>query len=229
MKGIIYYFLLFIIISFFSYLFAVFSTRIINKKWVNKGFLMGPIMPMYGFISLIIIYLLKGYYNDVIVVIVFSIIIGLIIKYITSILLEKLFSQKFWNYDIKYNLNGRINPFDALIFGTFGIFVIYLIEPFIIYLFQFINLNYLKWASLIILILLITDIILSYLEARRICRISSHLEVILNEYTKSRNIKLNKIKLRLYKAYPYLLNNQRLYQRLEKLKKDFLHFKKLVK
>ena len=103
MKGIIYYFLLFIIISFFSYLFAVFSTRIINKKWVNKGFLMGPIMPMYGFISLIIIYLLKGYYNDVIVVIVFSIIIGLIIKYITSIILEKLFSQKFWDYDIKYN------------------------------------------------------------------------------------------------------------------------------
>ena len=47
------------------------------------------------------------------------------------------------------------------------------------------------------------------------------MELILNEYVKNKNIKLNKIKMRLIYAYPYLINNDRVVKRLYKLKKDF--------
>lgn len=228
MEGIIYYFLWFIIFSFLGYLFEVLMTYLLNKKVINKGFLVGPIIPMYGIFSLIVVYLLKGYYNDVLVVMVFGGIIGLIIKYLVSHLFEKIFYHKFWNYKIKYNIEGRICFIDAAIFMIMSTLIIYILEPLLTY-FHLGSNRIIIIISLAIFILFTIDVIWSYFEARRICNIASHLEIILNEYTKSRNIKLNKISLRLFKAYPYILNNDRLYKRLEKLKKDFTHFKKLVK
>ncbi len=228
MNGIIYYFLWFIIFSFLGYLFETITTYILNGKVINKGFLVGPIIPMYGVFSLIVIYLLKGYYNDVLVVSVFGGIIGLITKYFVSYLFEKIFYHKFWNYKIRYNIEGRICFIDFIIFMILSIIIIYILEPLLSYLYL-ISDDVIKIVIFLIFMIFIIDVIYSYFEAKRICNIASHLEIILNEYTKSRNIKLNKISLRLFKAYPYILNNDRLYKRLEKLKKDFTHFKKLVK
>ena len=222
MKGIITYFILFILFSLLGFIFEVLCTRIINKKWINKGIFHGPIIPMYGIISLINIYLLKGYYNDLIVVLIFSMINGILIKYCVYLILKKIFYYKFWDCSfIKYNINGVINVFDLITFGIVGVYTIYIFEPLFLFLLGLIPFYILLYIFIFILLYFIIDLIISIISAKRSCTIAYNLDIILNEYTKSRNIKLNKIKTRLFKAYPYILNNNRLYQRLEKLKKDF--------
>ena len=224
----LYIYLMFLIIySFLGYIYEVFYQRIIFKKWVNPGFLHGPYFIVRGLFSLIVIYLLNGYYNDPLVIFVFGCIISSLFEYYTSYLLERVFKCKFWDYSgYKYNVNGRININKNILDGLLALVIIYCLNPLLKYVFSFVDTLYLKYISLGLLIILL-DFIFSFFEAKRICDIANHMELILNEYVKNKNIKLNKIKMRLIYAYPYLINNDRVVKRLYKLKKDFSKRKNL--
>ena len=225
----LYIYLMFLIIySFLGYIYEVFYQRIIFKKWVNPGFLHGPYFIVRGLFSLIVIYLLNGYYNDPLVIFVFGCIISSLFEYYTSYLLERVFKCKFWDYSgYKYNVNGRININKNILDGLLALVIIYCLNPLLKYVFSFVDTLYLKYISLGLLLIILLDFIFSFFEAKRICDIANHMELILNEYVKNKNIKLNKIKMRLIYAYPYLINNDRVVKRLYKLKKDFLKRKNL--
>ena len=51
-------FLLFIMYSFFGWLMEVICKLVEKKKFINRGFLIGPICPIYGCGSILIILLL---------------------------------------------------------------------------------------------------------------------------------------------------------------------------
>lgn len=225
----LYIYLMFLIIySFLGYIYEVFYQRIIFKKWVNPGFLHGPYFIVRGLFSLIVIYLLNGYYNDPLVIFVFGCIISSLFEYYTSYLLERVFKCKFWDYSgYKYNVNGRININKNILDGLLAFVIIYCLNPLLKYVFSFVDTLYLKYISLGLLLIILLDFIFSFFEAKRICDIANHMELILNEYVKNKNIKLNKIKMRLIYAYPYLINNDRVVKRLYKLKKDFSKRKNL--
>ena len=225
----LYIYLMFLIIySFLGYIYEVFYQRIIFKKWVNPGFLHGPYFIVRGLFSLIVIYLLNGYYNDPLVIFVFGCIISSLFEYYTSYLLERVFKCKFWDYSgYKYNINGRININKNILDGLLALVIIYCLNPLLKYVFSFVDTLYLKYISLGLLLIILLDFIFSFFEAKRICDIANHMELILNEYVKNKNIKLNKIKMRLIYAYPYLINNDRVVKRLYKLKKDFSKRKNL--
>lgn len=225
----LYIYLMFLIIySFLGYIYEVIYQRVIFKRWVNPGFLHGPYIFMHGIFSLLVIYFLNGYYNDPLVIFVFGVIISVLLEYYFSYLLEKLFKCKFWDYSgYKYNINGRVCINRNIIQGFFALFIVYLINPLFKYLFNFIPFNYLEYITLSLVGLWVIDLLFSFFEAKRICDIANHMELILNEYIKNKNIKLNKIKMRLIYAYPYLINNDRVVKRLYKLKKDFSKRKNL--
>ena len=225
----LYIYLMFLIIySFLGYIYEVFYQRIIFKKWVNPGFLHGPYFIVRGLFSLIVIYLLNGYYNDPLVIFVFGCIISSLFEYYTSYLRERVFKCKFWDYSgYKYNVNGRININKNILDGLLALVIIYCLNPLLKYVFSFVDTLYLKYISLGLLLIILLDFIFSFFEAKRICDIANHMELILNEYVKNKNIKLNKIKMRLIYAYPYLINNDRVVKRLYKLKKDFSKRKNL--
>ena len=176
----------------------------------------------------VVIYLLNGYYNDPLVIFVFGCIISSLFEYYTSYLLERVFKCKFWDYSgYKYNVNGRININKNILDGLLALVIIYCLNPLLKYVFSFVDTLYLKYISLGLLLIILLDFIFSFFEAKRICDIANHMELILNEYVKNKNIKLNKIKMRLIYAYPYLINNDRVVKRLYKLKKDFSKRKNL--
>lgn len=229
MVNVVYYFIYFFIYALLGYLFEIICCYLKNKRFINKGFLHGPYLPIYGVIGLTDYFLLSGYYNDCLVVLVFGIIFGIIILYITSVLLEKSFKNKFWDYSYyKYHINGRVCLKQAMFIGTLTLISFYLINPLIFKLINIIpkSISYYIFFSLSFILLI--DYFLSMFEAYRVCNIVDHLDLILSEYTKKRNIKLNKIKTRLLDAYPYLINyNEREISRLKKLKKDFSKYKNL--
>ena len=80
-NNICYYFIIFIIYSFIGWSIEVIRKLIEKHRFINRGFLIGPICPIYGFGCLAIILLLSKYKSDPIILFFMAIIICSIIEY----------------------------------------------------------------------------------------------------------------------------------------------------
>lgn len=128
------WFLLFMIYSFIGWIIEVFDIFLLTKKWVNRGFLIGPYCPIYGYGSLFIIYFLHSYTKNPMVLFLMTIVICSILEYSTSYVMEKIFKARWWDYsNNKFNLNGRICLTNMILFGIGGCFILYFANPFITY------------------------------------------------------------------------------------------------
>ena len=104
------YCILFFIYSLIGWLMEVLLTLYNEHKFVNRGFLLGPCCPIYGFGCIILYLLLKPYTNNVIVLFILTLFTCSVIEYITSYFMEKIFRLRWWDYsNLKYNLNGVLS------------------------------------------------------------------------------------------------------------------------
>lgn len=227
MSQVYYYFLYLVFFSFLGYICEVTYVYMGTKKLINRGFMHGPYIPIYGFGALFVTLLLNGYYNDPIVIFVMSILICSSLEYFTSYLMEKIFHNRWWDYSaLKYNVNGRVCLQNALLFGFGSLAIIYLINPFFKYIFSLLSIKALKYITIILFLLILSDFIISFFEALRVNDIVPNLNKIISEYDKKHNIRINKIRTRLLDAYPYLVkHDQKLIKKIKRLKKEFHKFK----
>ena len=130
------YLVYFIIFSLIGWIWESIYCTIINKEWQNRGFLFGPICPIYGFgcifgvgLTEYSVYLGFTDYPWWYVVIIFFV-LGTVLEYFTSWLLEKLFHAYWWDYsDMPLNIKGRICLPASLFFGFGGLLIVYVIAP----------------------------------------------------------------------------------------------------
>lgn len=116
--------------AFIGWLMEVICKGIELKKFVNRGFLIGPICPIYGYGVLGIILLIGRNTADPLAVFLKSIFVCSLLEYFTSYLMEKLFKARWWDYGRrKYNINGRICLETMIPFGLLGCFVVFLLHP----------------------------------------------------------------------------------------------------
>ena len=157
-----------------------------TKKFVNRGFLVGPICPIYGVGCILIISLLNKYINQPVTLFIQSIVICSILEYFTSYILEKLFKVRWWDYSHKkYNINGRICLETMIPFGIIGTLIMYFVNPFfknILYLLNPVILNIIFY---IILILFIEDLIVSL-------KVMSNIKIITSNVLKDNTEEVNK-------------------------------------
>jgi uncharacterized membrane protein len=109
-----------------------------GQKWDNRGFLYGPVLPIYGFGGVIGSLLFSKVpvpwlqQPKVVTVFVISFLGSILLEYATSWILEKLFHAYWWDYSDKpCNLNGRVCLQCSLGFGLAGILVVYVAMPFL--------------------------------------------------------------------------------------------------
>lgn len=127
------YFLLFITYSVAGWIMEVTCKSIEAKKFINRGFMIGPYCPIYGWGAIAITILLHRYIDDWIVLFLMSIITCGILEYATSYVMEKLFHARWWDYSRrKYNINGRICLETLIPFGILGLIIMYVTNPFIL-------------------------------------------------------------------------------------------------
>jgi len=130
------------ILIFFTYSFAGWFMEsvggILNvKKFVNRGFMIGPYCPVYGIGVVLVSILLKKYINDIPVLFFLSIMICGALEYFTSYIMEKLFNARWWDYhNKKFNINGRICLETLLPFGIAATIILAKINPFLINLYS---------------------------------------------------------------------------------------------
>lgn len=128
---IAYIFLLFFIYSIIGYIFEVTLVTICEKKFTpSRGFLIGPYIPIYGVGVVSIVTLLYKYRNDVLILFVMSTVLCTILEYITSVIMEKVFKLRWWDYShMSFNLNGRVCLLNSIIFGIGGVVIMKLLHP----------------------------------------------------------------------------------------------------
>ncbi len=163
LETIITYFLLFVIYAFIGWIMEVICMLYEKHRFINRGFLIGPICPIYGGGALLIIFLLEPYKSNPILLFLMAIIICSILEYFTSYIMEVIFKTRWWDYsDDKFNINGRISLNTMIPFGILGCAVMYLINPFFLNILSNIPFIILKVIAFMLLIILLIDNILSF-------------------------------------------------------------------
>ena len=158
MNTVYNYILYFIIYSLVGWLLEVLLKYVDDKKFVNRGFLLGPICPIYGYGVLLIILLIGCNDNDLLSIFLKSIFICSILEYFTSFIMEKLFKARWWDYSQRrFNINGRICLETMLPFGMGATIILYSIHPKVIYLVNLIPYNIKTMISIIFLALYLID------------------------------------------------------------------------
>ncbi len=155
-------FLLFICYSFLGWLMEVIVSYMGNKKFVNRGFLIGPYCPIYGVGGLAATLTLTSHKDSIIILFVMSMFLFAILEYFTSYLMEKLFKARWWDYsNYKFNINGRICLETLVPFGLLGCLTIYGINPCLKFLFDLANDKVLNIIAIVLAIIFTIDLILS--------------------------------------------------------------------
>lgn len=123
----------FIVYSFIGWVIEVVFHVVVAGKIINRGFLNGPVCPVYGFgmISVLLIYNLVGSSNTM-VVFIEGVVFTTLIELVAGFILDKFFHARWWDYSsMPMNLNGYICVGFSIIWGLAVVFVIKIAHVFV--------------------------------------------------------------------------------------------------
>ncbi len=101
-----------------------------QRHWVNRGFLQGPLLPIYGSGAIIILFATLPVENDLRLVWLLGMLAATVLEYVTGAVMEKLFKVRYWDYSKqKFNLNGHICLSSSIAWGFFSILLVRFIHP----------------------------------------------------------------------------------------------------
>lgn len=169
LRSIETYYLLFMIYAIFGWIIEVVGKYFEYHRFINRGFLIGPYCPIYGWGALAISLLLHKYVDDPIALFVMAMVVCSILEYLTSYIMEKLFNARWWDYSQRrFNINGRICLNTMIPFGLLGVFVLCIANPFILSIINKIPDKILLLISLIVFLIYLTDNILSFIILEKV-------------------------------------------------------------
>lgn len=155
------------ILFFFSYSFLGWVCECVYcslpaRKFINRGFLAGPLCPVYGFGALLVIRTLSPVAHDVGMLFIFGLLLTTVLEYITGFLLEKLFHMKWWDYSGRHcNIHGRVCLLNSVLFGILCVVLMKYIHPPIQRMIIGFSLNVLLCVTTLLLLLFFADLFTS--------------------------------------------------------------------
>ncbi|MGN0159958.1 MAG: putative ABC transporter permease [Lachnospiraceae bacterium] len=120
--------LFFLVCSVLGWIWEVFLNIVVCGTYVNRGFLYGPWLPIYGFGALMVLFIAVIADNPYQVFVISAVACGSM-EYITSLVMESRWKMRWWNYSGTFNIHGRINLLVLIVFGCIGLLFYYLLVP----------------------------------------------------------------------------------------------------
>lgn len=170
MGKIYFYFWNFIICSILGYILETIWCIIRIKKYESrKGLLYGPFIPIYGIAGMLLaIFITEFNINHKFLIFVIGVIISTIIEYVSSYLQEKIFDSKSWDYShFRFNIGGRVNLQFSIFFGIAALIWYISCYELTIKIFNSINYSLLEITSIMLIIFMLYDIVISSLAVYR--------------------------------------------------------------
>jgi uncharacterized membrane protein len=123
---------IFLIYAFIGWCTEVSYAALDTGRFVNRGFLNGPVCPVYGCGVLVVVVLLTPLKENLLILFAGSVILTTVIELITGFLLEKIFHNQWWDYSNKpFNFHGYICLRFSIIWGLACTFIMDIIHPII--------------------------------------------------------------------------------------------------
>ena len=236
MYDFLFLFLIFFIYSVIGYIIEVTSCSVIFKKLtLSRGYLIGPYIPIFGFGAICMISFLDKYKNDIITLFILSVAICSILEYLTSLLMERIFKLRWWDYsNKKFNINGRICLENGVRFGLGGVIVVKYFHPLLLSFLNSFNPNTIIIVGWILFGIVMFDSILSTItisklkiDTKKYIKKDST-DVIKKEISNSLK-KYNVFYKRIIYAFPNIKFNQNIIKMMEYMEEQLKKNMKLVK
>lgn len=213
MESLSTYILYFFMYSFFGWVSETIYCSIGGMKFVNRGFLNGPICPIYGFGALFVLLMLKNYSDNVNILFIYGVIVTSILEYVTSIALEKIFHAKWWDYSKKpFNICGRICLKNSIIFGVMAVVLTKIIHPQIKKIISLIPKRVVFYLAIILIIWILAEVITTLISLNKLSKKLKGLGEV--------RLQLEKINIKLEK-----FDNQEITRIVDEMKNDDNHQK----
>lgn len=195
MTTIMQLFLWLMIYSFIGWVYESILCSIKAKKFINRGFLNGPICPVYGFGALIVIIILGNTPDNPLVLFLASMVLTGILEYFTAYLLEHFFHAKWWDYSSRpFNINGRVCLLGALVFGLLSVLLLTYVHPFVLQLLSSFSVTIQLSFTIVCFIILLMDL---FVTVKHLLGLNERLEEIqtaINLYRDASILKVEQIK-----------------------------------
>ena len=101
-----------------------------QRQWVNRGFLHGPLLPIYGSGAIIILFVTLPVADNLWLVYVLGMLAATLLEYVVGAVMEQLFKVRYWDYTKQpCNLHGYICLTSSIAWGFFSILLVRFIHP----------------------------------------------------------------------------------------------------
>lgn len=158
---------------FFFYFYCIIGwiwessyVSVCDKKLTNRGFLNGPLLPIYGSGACIILMATLPVKSSIFLVFIFGMTAATVLEYVSGVVMESIFKIRYWDYsNEKFNLNGHICLICSLAWGVFSVLMVKLIHQPVEKLMYLIPYKFLEYIIIFITIIFVTDLTISVRDA----------------------------------------------------------------
>ena len=115
---------------FWGWCFESTVVSVQQRRFVNRGFLRGPMLPIYGFGATILLHVSLPLYDRPVELFLASMVAATVFEYVVGVLMETLFKVKYWDYSThRFQFQGRICLQSSLCWGFLGLILARAIHP----------------------------------------------------------------------------------------------------
>ena len=117
--------LFFFLYSFFGWIWESCYVSLREHRWVNRGFMHGPMLPLYGSGAVSVLIITLPVRDNLPLVFIMGMIGATLLEFFTGMIMESLFHVRYWDYShLKFNIKGYIGPVASLCWGVFSIMMV---------------------------------------------------------------------------------------------------------
>lgn len=114
--------LFFYFYCFLGWIWETCYVSVCQGRWVNRGFMRGPFLPIYGSGAIVVLIFTLPFRTDAGLVFIVGMASATLLEYATGVAMEKMFHVRYWDYSGKpLNLNGHICLLSSLAWGVFSV------------------------------------------------------------------------------------------------------------
>lgn len=151
---------------FLGWCFESAYVSIKSKKLINRGFMRGPFLPLYGSGAVMMLVVSMPFADNIVLTYVAGCIGATALEYVTGVAMEALFKVRYWDYSGKpFNFQGQICLGSTLAWGMFTVLMTrvlhYPIDRFVLSVPQ----RVLTYVTAILTVYIVADFTLSFKAA----------------------------------------------------------------
>ncbi|MBQ7613777.1 MAG: hypothetical protein IJU77_01925 [Butyrivibrio sp.] len=157
---------LFFFYSFLGWIFETAYVTIHEKHFINRGFMRGPFLPLYGSGGIMMLLVSRPFYENVFLVYIAGCIGATALEYVTGFVMEKLFKVRYWDYSHKrFHFQGYISLESTLAWGVCTVVFSHYLQVPVEKMLLAIPYRFLSVVTIIITVAMTIDFVLAFKTA----------------------------------------------------------------